>query len=280
VPPFLFLVRRKMNFKTACIFVDGENLRHSIIDLFESDFNPSDYLPKNAEWQEFFNALVSKGDAELRLRTYWYVVEEIDFWPYGVQKLLNSKNFVVLERVLRKFRPNCTVLDAISDPIARQQRLESLARAIVSRERAMKSRFDGWQVFQNGIAHRFDSVEFRRAGSIRYDLFTQRFGKEKGVDVKLATDILKLNDIYHVGIIVSGDGDYVPAVQAVKDWGKHMVNVSFLKKNGGVLPGGARRLNQSTDRVIELEYDEVRKFMNIAPKALSVISTPSPVSPP
>jgi uncharacterized LabA/DUF88 family protein len=70
------------------------------------------------------------------------------------------------------------------------------------------------------------------------------------VDVKLATDLLKLYDIYDAGIIVSGDGDYVPAVQVVKDWGKHIVNESFLKKTGGLLPGGARRLNQSADRAI------------------------------
>lgn len=266
-----------MNFKSACIFVDGENLRHSIIDLFESDFNPCDYLPKAAEWQAFFDALVSKAEAQLRLRTYWYVVEEIDFWPYGVQKLLNSNNFPVLETVLRKFKPNRITLDSISDPGLKQQRLVPMARAIIAREKAMKARFEGWQVFQNGIAHRFESIEFRRAGSIRYDLFTQKFGKEKGVDVKLATDVLKLKDIYEVGIIVSGDGDYVPAVQAVKDWGKHMVNVSFLKKSGGVLPGGARRLNQSTDRVIELEYDDVRTFMKIAPATSVPIQLPPPV---
>ncbi|MGB8494795.1 MAG: NYN domain-containing protein [Candidatus Acidiferrum sp.] len=219
----------------------------------------------------------TKADAELRLRTYWYVVDEIDFWPYGIQKLLNSQEFRVLETVLRKFRSNATQLDAIADPVQRQQRLVALAKTIIARERSMKSRFEGWQVFQNGIAHRFDSVEFRRAGSIRYDLFTQRFGKEKGVDVKLATDVLKLNDIFDVGIIVSGDGDYVPAVQAVKDWGKHMVNVSFLKKNGGVLPGGARRLNQCTDCVIELEYEEVRNFMKIVPKAKPLAPLPPPV---
>jgi uncharacterized LabA/DUF88 family protein len=107
-----------------------------------------------------------------------------------------------------------------------------------------------------------------RAGSIRYDLFRQQFGQEKGVDVKLATDILKLNDIYDVAVIVSGDGDYVPAVQVVKDWGKHIVNVSFLKKAGGLLPGGARRLNESADRAIEVAYNDMRKFMNIPIKKI------------
>jgi hypothetical protein len=33
---------------------------------------------------------------------------------------------------------------------------------------------------------------------------------------------------------------------------KHMINVSFLKNSGCLLPGGARRLNQTTDRAIEV----------------------------
>jgi len=52
-------------------------------------------------------------------------------------------------------------------------------------------------------------------------------------------------------------------VQVVKDWGKHIINVSFLKKSGGVLPGGARRLNQATDRAIEVAYSDMKKFMKI-----------------
>ncbi len=271
-----------MNFRSACVFVDGENLRHSIIDLFQSDFNPADYLPKSADWEDFFNDLVKKGDAELRLRTYWYVVDEIDFWPYGLSRLLKSDDIGTMETILRKYRTYASQLDLISDATSRQEKVRSLIRLLVSRERSIKARFDGWQVFQNGIAHRFDSIEFRRAGSIQYDLFAQRFNEEKGVDVKLATDLLKLNEIYDVGVVVSGDGDYVPAVQTVKDWGKHIVNVSFLKKNGGVLPGGARRLNRCTDRVIELQYDEVRNFMKIIPKiraASPSIAAPAAIRP-
>jgi uncharacterized LabA/DUF88 family protein len=254
------------NFRTACIFVDGENLRHSLIDLFSSEFNPSDYLPKTADWQGFFNHLVAEADAELRMRTYWYVVDEIDFWPYNVPRLVREDQ-ATLEMILRKDRYWVSKLDGVAGP---RVSILDAAKTLQQREHSMRKRFDGWQQLQNGIAHRFDSIEFRRAGSIMYDLFRQRFEQEKGVDVKLATDLLKLNDIYDVGIIVSGDGDYVPAVQVVKDWGKHIVNVSFLKKNGGLLPGGARRLNQSADRAIEVPYGDMRNFMNIGTKPIAV----------
>jgi uncharacterized LabA/DUF88 family protein len=261
--PSASLSHFQMNFKHACIFIDGENLRHSLVELFGADFNPTDYLPKRADWDEFFGYLVKEASAELRLRTYWYVVDEIDFWPYDISRLLKRRDFTTLDRIIRQHRPNVAVLDALPSQSARQTKLEEIAIGLTKTESAMKRRFEGWQQIQNGIAHRFDSVEFRRAGSIQMRLFTQKFGQEKGVDVKLATDVLKLNDIYDVGIIVSGDGDYVPAVQVVKDWGKHIINVSFLKKSGGLLPGGARRLNQTTDRAIEVAYNDMKKFMKV-----------------
>jgi len=279
--PYLFLV----NFRHACVFIDGENLRHSLCDLFGADFNPADYLPKQANWEEFFRYLVTQASSDLRLRTYWYVVEELDFWPYNIDRLLKQADFITLEKLIRRHKPHAAAMDAIADPSARRTRVEIIARDLLKIENAIKRRFDGWKELQNGITRKFDSVEFRRAGSIRMNLFTEEFGDEKGVDVKLATDLLKLAGIYEVAIIVSGDGDYVPAVQAAKDQGKHVVNVSFLKKSGGVLPGGARRLNQAADRAIEVAYDDMKAFMKIglpvvaADGAGSSMLAPSPANP-
>ncbi len=52
---------------------------------------------------------------------------------------------------------------------------------------------------------------------------------EKGVDVMMATDIVvgAFRDIYDTAIIVSGDGDFYPAMQAAKDLGKHIEVVAF-----------------------------------------------------
>jgi len=44
--------------KRACVFVDGENLRHTITDLFE-EFDRADYLPKSARWSELFDWFVN-----------------------------------------------------------------------------------------------------------------------------------------------------------------------------------------------------------------------------
>jgi len=52
---------------------------------------------------------------------------------------------------------------------------------------------------------------------------------EKGVDVMLATDVVTnaYNDHYDTAVVVSGDADFYPALQAAKDVGKHIEVAAF-----------------------------------------------------
>ena len=127
----------------------------------------------------------------------------------------------------------------------------------------MRSRFEGRRVLQDAIATRHRAVEFRRTGASRYDLFEKSIGEEKTVDVKLAVNLIILKDIYDIALIVSGDQDYVPAVQVAKDAGKQVVNVAFKTRGGTLLPGGARRLNQTTDWSVEVSYEQFRHYLNL-----------------
>ena len=54
---------------------------------------------------------------------------------------------------------------------------------------------------------------------------------EKGVDVRLATDMVTngFKNLYDVAILISGDADFSHAIQAVKDVGKH-VEVAYPLK--------------------------------------------------
>jgi len=51
----------------------------------------------------------------------------------------------------------------------------------------------------------------------------------KGDDIHMAVDMVMLskNNSYDTAILVSGDGDFVPAVQAVQSFGKHVENAYF-----------------------------------------------------
>ena len=53
---------------------------------------------------------------------------------------------------------------------------------------------------------------------------------EKGIDIMLATDLLRFawNDAYDTAILVSGDSDFAYALQAVKNAGKH-IEVAYFE---------------------------------------------------
>ena len=248
--------------KKACVFVDGENFRHSIKDAFQGVFDPMDYLPRAARWSEFFDWMVGEavdGPSE-RLRTYWYVLEHVDFYPYKFPNASDETDS--LKVVLNKGRRTRDEIDGLEgDELV--TKMNEIVTKLKEREQRFRGRFDGWHVIQNGIAGKHRAMEFRRAGAIRYNLFDKRMGQEKAVDVKLATDLIMLRGNYDVAVLVSGDQDYVPAVQAVKDAGKTVVNVAFEDQGGRLLPGGARRLNSLTDTSVSVPYDKLRDFLQI-----------------
>ncbi len=71
---------------------------------------------------------------------------------------------------------------------------------------------------------------------------------EKGVDIKIAVDMLRLaySNAYDTAILVSGDGDFADAVQAVKDTGKHV-------ENSSVKTCQSFHLRQTCDRFILMD---------------------------
>ena len=71
-------------------------------------------------------------------------------------------------------------------------------------------------------------------------------------DISIAVDMVKLayNNAYDTAILVSTDGDFVPAVRAVKEKGKRVECVGFLKKFSW-------HLKQNCDRMIALRKDEL-----------------------
>jgi uncharacterized LabA/DUF88 family protein len=246
--------------KRVCIFVDGENFRHSICDLYP-EFRPEDYLPKSAQWENLFLWLTNKVSNGEHVRTYWYVVEHLDFYPHKLKH--PNRDAGALEKVLRRDKQIARELDSIKNEAKKMERLSELYSNMKRDMGSMRGRFDGWKVIQNSICTTHPRIEFRRAGSISYSLFDGSLSKEKAVDVKLASDLIMMRDIYDVAILLSGDQDYVPAVGIVKDSGKHVVNAHFRKRNGELLPGGAWRLNIITDDVIQVPYDDLRAFLGM-----------------
>lgn len=250
----------------VCVFVDGENFRYAITDLFHPAlFDRTNYLPDTANWAVFFDNLVGRAtdDAGARVRTYWYVIDQVDTFPFIIKRSEQSP-----ENLQEWIRRNESLLRAndqwddlqVSDQIANLKRLHD---GMWSKRDYIRRRFEGFHVVQNKIALSNKSVEFRRSGWIGYNLLTGQLGQEKTVDVNLGVDMVLLKDNYDMALVVSGDQDYVPAVQAAKNFGKHVVNVAFQTQDGGLLPGGARRLNDITDWSISVPYDDFRQSLGL-----------------
>ena len=73
---------------------------------------------------------------------------------------------------------------------------------------------------------------------------------EKGVDVYMATDLVAFAfmDLYDTGIVVSGDGDFFPAIQTAKNQGKHIEVAAFdnnLSAEAANVTDGVIKLNKT-----------------------------------
>ena len=76
-------------------------------------------------------------------------------------------------------------------------------------------------------------------------------------DIHIAVDMVKLayNDAYDTAILVSTDGDFVPAIQAVKEKGKKVENIGFETKFSW-------HLRQKSDRFKKLNKKEISSLFN------------------
>ena len=125
-------------------------------------------------------------------------------------------------------------------------------------ERSINAQLKGWKDKESIIQEKTDLLQYQRFGYLKVKLDDGKgriqFLSEKGVDIKLATDLITLSDVYDVAIIVSGDGDYIPAVTAIKNKGKNVLVVDFKNENGSFLSGGSRKLKEHCDFSFSINY--------------------------
>lgn len=94
-----------------------------------------------------------------------------------------------------------------------------------------------------------------RFGRLVYFDWPRQAPIEKGVDVKLATDMIvhAFRGSYDTAILVSADTDYAAALQAVKDQGKHVEVVLFGRDKGT-----SQHLREVSDRIQEITRGYLR----------------------
>jgi len=204
------------------IYIDGQNLHYQLTNLR--------LLEKDINWENVFKDIV--GINRL-IRAYWYQAARVAPWEWNPRfhtrfcpPDMSQDDF---ERKAKEYYKN------------ERERLDNLHRQVYTR-----------------IEENFPSVEFRYAGVLkvnptkwsRDNSGSYRIGSrvgEKGVDVAMAVDMVRQASDYEVAVIVSGDFDFLPAIQAVKDRLRRVEVVSIMKGSPPKHQGQARRLRSLCD---------------------------------
>ena len=172
-------------------------------------------------------------------------------FPQFAQKLVGSSRTLV-----RTYYYNAPI-----PQLPDQERYKAQQRFFASLKRA-----HGFEVRLGRLEKR--QVNMDRAGLVKdlgkecADRVLQVFGgslqtyTEKGVDVHLAVDMLQLafNKAYDTAILVSGDGDFVSVVEALKNLGRR-VEVAYVTGRP------AYHLRQVCDAFISLGPDQLRPLI-------------------
>jgi uncharacterized LabA/DUF88 family protein len=112
-----------------------------------------------------------------------------------------------------------------------------------------KEILEGMSRFHYAVESSTDFIEIRRVGHWKVD-FLHKSLEEKRLDTSFAVDMVSMLPSYDVAVLVSGDADGIPSVAHVKNSGRHVGAIEFLKG----YPPEARAKNLSARLKIAADF--------------------------
>ena len=91
-----------------------------------------------------------------------------------------------------------------------------------------KKLLDGMKRFHYSVQSSSDLIDILEVGHWKVD-FLGHSCEEKGLDTRLAVDMIALENNYDVAIVVSGDADSIPSIDLMKRRSKHVGAVEFVR---------------------------------------------------
>ncbi|MEA3420090.1 MAG: NYN domain-containing protein [Acidobacteriota bacterium] len=214
-----------MNPLRTVIFIDGQNFKYNLGAFrFQGQGGQIESRPyrldeKHFLWREFFKGIIDKynqstGWEHRLVRVYWYNAERMR--PFEI-------NEPAITKVLRDY-PHLqgltrdTLVDLAKKWYEEQRRYFDQTRDRVFEGIQRKERFLEFKYVGDYVLKPFEPYKLEQDNRGKFYYQGIREG-EKGVDVGIAVDMIsKLSD-YDVAVLVSGDADFLPAVQYIKDRG-------------------------------------------------------------
>lgn len=215
-------------------FVDGSNLFGALkgmgaeVDDYQAFFN---HLYKAAE-QQWRSCVGAGQNANTILqRVYWYEVGSIDNWNLDEAQ---AQAFL-RERFddNKELKAGYMAAAGKSMPGQNQEAVARKAWAtcfdeIRSWYEGKKKSLDALRRFHHGVQSSTDLIDILEVGHWKVNFFS-RSCDEKGLDTRLAVDMVALEHNYDVAIVVSGDADSIPSIDLMKRRGKHVGAVEFVR---------------------------------------------------
>ena len=237
------------------------------------------------DYQAFFTYLYKTADTQWRLavgaspsadsilqRVYWYQVGSIDAWnlndpqsqAYLHDRFDNNKQikngYMATAGKLLAGKPNSDVsLKAWSLCFEEMREWYQGKCAIL----------EGMKRFHHSVQSSTDLIDIFEIGHWKIDLLAHTC-EEKGLDTRLAVDMVALEANYDVAVVVSGDADSIPSIQLMKQRSKHVGAAEFVR---GYPPeqkgrGFSSKIKLSADfvaRIFEMELISKKLARKVIP---------------
>lgn len=206
-------------------FVDGSNLFGSLkgmsveVDDYEMFFGHL-YDEAQKQWRQVTGA--GAAPATVLQRVYWYQVGAMDDW--------NLDDAQAQAYLKERFDENKTVkagyMAAAGKALSGKPQGEVALKAWSLCFDEFRAWYDGkWATlekmrrFHHGVRTSTDLIDILEVGHWKVDFFSHTC-EEKGLDTRLAVDMVALENNYDVAVVVSGDADSIPSMELMKRRGK------------------------------------------------------------
>lgn len=248
-------------------FVDGSNLMGSLkklgvqVDEYGRFFQYLFTESVDAWRSSFFDP--SSATARL-LRVNWYEVGSMDEWHLDDPKVEQSlKDSFSRDADLK--RSFMSLAGQKSQGLTQQQLFDEAWKLCYAEVRswydAKVRTLDGIHRFHYSVQSETDFIDIFECGHWKLDLLDRR-PLEKGLDTRLAVDMVTQVQNYDVAILVSGDADAIPSLNHIKREGKQVCVIEFIKGFPPESKGrqSSSRLKVAADFVTQIyEMDLVRQ---------------------
>lgn len=220
------------------IFIDGQNFKK---DLQKFRFKATGHdLPeyrldeKHFLWEEFFRHAIDKFSSQTNIphrliRVYWYNTQATTAF---------HRHDRAIREILDLYKGDFTELTA--------SQIENLAQRWHQHQRELLAR--GKEEVFDDIQKRTSFLEFKYVGQLVLrpykvkEFIRDREGSysyqgtvegEKGVDIGMTIDMISKMEHYDAAVLISGDTDFIPLIQYLKDSLKLVYSLSLSRGEKG-----------------------------------------------